>query len=134
MKHPACQVIKIRGSRFIGSRSGLCRSSPQRPDLQISHTHKLLHMIMSESYDQVSFLMLCLKHSGKTDFGAVAKELSNVNGQPLTRDAAQKRFTRLKLRLERGPEGSPKKAEGKVKRERDDESGKISVEEKKIKR
>ena len=89
---------------------------------------------MSESYDQVSFLMLCLKHSGKTDFGAVAKELSNVNGQPLTRDAAQKRFTRLKLRLERGPEGSPKKAEGKVKRERDDESGKISVEEKKIKR
>jgi hypothetical protein len=93
---------------------------------------------MSEPYDQVSFLMLCIKHcGGKIDFNALAKEAES-SGELLTPNAHRNRYTRLKAKLDGGadpiPTGKSKK-DGKVKREREDDIIKSDlVKEKKIKR
>src|ERR1700736_6488078 len=93
---------------------------------------------MSESYDQVSFLMLCIKHcGGKIDFNALAKEAEN-SGELLTPNAYRNRYARLKAKLDGDadpiPAGKSKK-DWKLKREREDDIMKSDpVKEKKIKR
>lgn len=70
---------------------------------------------MSIKFDQASFLFLCIQHSGrKIDFAGVARDYEKLNNSPLSKDAAAKRFMRLKEKMKRigsdgGPMGSKKR-------------------------
>jgi hypothetical protein len=55
---------------------------------------------MSIQFDQTFFLFLCLQHSGgKIDFAAVARDYQKRYNSPLSKDAASKRFIRLKAKI-----------------------------------
>lgn len=57
---------------------------------------------MSIPFDKVSFLFLCIRHAGgKIDFAAVAKDYETIHQSPLSRNAAAKRYQRLKEKLDK---------------------------------
>jgi Myb-like DNA-binding domain len=64
------------------------------------------------NFNQVSFLFLCVEHSGKVDFGAVGRDYEKIHGEKLSSSAAYKRFKRLKEKMEREGEGSSRKSDG----------------------
>jgi hypothetical protein len=56
---------------------------------------------MSLPFDQVSYLFLCIQHAGgKIDFGGVAQDYERIHGQKLSKVAAEKRFARLKVKMQ----------------------------------
>lgn len=56
---------------------------------------------MSIPFDQVSYLLLCIQHAGgKIDFGGVAQDYERIHGQELSKGAAEKRFARLKAKMQ----------------------------------
>jgi hypothetical protein len=56
---------------------------------------------MSLAFDQVSYLFLCIQHAGgKIDFNGVARDYERIHGQNLSKGAVEKRFARLKLKME----------------------------------
>ena len=91
---------------------------------------------MSLPFDQVSYLFLCIEHTGgKIDFNGVARDYERIHGQKLTKGAAEKRFARLKFKMEDmgmgGTNGTPSKTPSLKKRKSDDTPHKS--EEKKVK-
>lgn len=73
---------------------------------------------MSVSLDQVSFLLLCLKHGvGKIDFTKVGEECEKLYGEKLSNNAVRKRLLRLQQKVEGTPKNSPKKIGNGVKKE-----------------
>src|SRR4051794_11948803 len=60
------------------------------------------------NFDQVSFLFLCIEHAGKVDFAGVARDYEKIHGEKLSAGAAQKRFKRLKDKMEKNGQGSSK--------------------------
>jgi hypothetical protein len=58
---------------------------------------------MSTTFDQVSFLLLCIESTGgKIDYSFVAKEYERIHGVAFTGAALHKRFIRLKARADDG--------------------------------
>ena len=56
---------------------------------------------LSLTSDQGSFLFLCIQNAGgKIDWNAVARDYESVHGQSLSKGAAEKRFLRLKAKME----------------------------------
>ena len=57
-------------------------------------------MSASASPESLSFLSICLYHaSGKIDFDAVVSDFEATHNQKLTKNAAQKRFQRWKVKM-----------------------------------
>jgi hypothetical protein len=80
---------------------------------------------MSLPFDQVSYLFLCVQHAGgKIDFNGVAQDYERIHGQKISKNAAEKRFRRLKLKMEEmgmgGTNGTPSKTPSPRKRKSDD--------------
>jgi hypothetical protein len=80
---------------------------------------------MSLAFDQVSYLFLCIQHAGgKIDFNGVARDYERIHGQNLSKGAAEKRFARLKTKMEDmgmgGTDGTPTKTPSPKKRKSDD--------------
>jgi len=89
---------------------------------------------MSLAFDQVGYLFLCIQHAGgKIDFNGVAQDYQRIHGQELSKGAAEKRFARLKVKMEdMGMGGTTNKTPNPKKRKSDDESHK--TEEKRVKK
>jgi len=72
---------------------------------------------------------------GKIDFNGVARDYESIHGQKLSKGAAEKRFARLKLKMEDmgmgGTNGTPSKTPSPKKRKSD---APHKTEEKKVKR
>jgi hypothetical protein len=66
---------------------------------------------MSVSFDQVSFLLLCLKHgAGKIDFTKVSEEYEKLYNEKLSNKAARQRLVRLQEKMD----GTSKKSHKKI--------------------
>ena len=92
---------------------------------------------MSLPFDQVSYLFLCIQNTGgKIDFNGVARDYERIHGQNLSKGAAERRFARLKFKMEGmgmgATNGTPTKTPTPKKRKSDDTPQK--KEEKKVKR
>ena len=90
---------------------------------------------MSIPFDQVSYLFLCIQHAGgKIDFSGVAQDYQRIHGQELSKGAAEKRFARLKVKMEdMGMAGTgTNKTPSPRKRKSDD--GSQQTEDKKVKK
>jgi hypothetical protein len=84
-------------NNFQGLKIRVLKHITHRPKHSTAQKSKY---IMSIKFDQVSFLFLCLQHAGgKIDFAGVAKDYQTLHNSPLSKDAAAKRFMRLKEKM-----------------------------------